>query len=56
MLVFRILYSFLVALARLAVRSGRSKELEIIALRHENAVLRRQVERPAVNDGYRTLL
>jgi hypothetical protein len=31
--VYRILYHFLAALARLAVRSGRSKELEIIVLR-----------------------
>jgi transposase len=56
MLVFRILYRFLADLARLAVRSGRSKDLEIIVLRHQLTVLRRQVERPAVNDGDRTLL
>ncbi len=56
-LVFRILYGFFVALARLAVRSGRFKDLEIIVLRHENAVSRRQVERRAVNDDDdRTLL
>jgi putative transposase len=41
---------------RLAVRSGRSKDLEIIVLRHQLAVLRRQVDRPAINDDDRTLL
>ena len=43
-------------LARLAVRSGRSKDLEIIVLRHQLAVLRRRVDRPAFNDDDRTLL
>ena len=56
MLVFHIFYQFLSALARLAVRSGRSKDLEIIVLRHQIQVLRRQVDRPAVNDDDRTLL
>ncbi|NNC74790.1 MAG: transposase [Acidimicrobiia bacterium] len=53
---FRILYRFLSALARLAVRSGRSKDLEIIVLRHQLTVLRRQTERPAIDDTDRTLL
>ena len=53
---FRILYCFLAGLARLAVRSGRSKDLEIIVLRHQVQVLRRQVDRPAVKDDDRTLL
>jgi putative transposase len=44
------------SLARLAVRSGRSKDLEIIVLRHENAVLRRRTNRPVLNDDDRTLL
>ncbi|MBC8195357.1 MAG: transposase [Acidimicrobiia bacterium] len=52
----RILYRLIAGLARLAVRSGRSKELEIIVLRHQLAVLRRQLGRPAVNDNDRTLL
>jgi putative transposase len=54
--VYRILYRFLASLARLAVRSGRSKDIEIIVLRHQLVVLRRQVERPALNDNDRTLL
>ena len=52
----RILYRLLVSLARLAVRSGRSKDLEIIVLRHQLAVLRRQNHRPALADEDRTLL
>ncbi|MGB5757534.1 MAG: hypothetical protein WBM50_11515 [Acidimicrobiales bacterium] len=52
----RIFYRLIAALARLAVRSGRSKDLEIIVLRHQLAVLRRQIDRPALNDNDRTLL
>jgi hypothetical protein len=54
--VYRILYRLLAGLACLAVRSERSKDLEIIVLRHENTVLRRQVGRPALNDDDRALL
>ena len=50
------MYRFLVALVRLAVRSRRSKDLEIIVLRHQLGVLRRQVDRPELTDADRTLL
>ncbi len=35
---------FITALARLAVRSGRAIDLEIIVLRHQLTVLRRQID------------
>ncbi len=54
--VFRILYRLLTALVRLAVRSGRSKDLEIIVHRHQLMVLRRQIDRPELNDDDRSLL
>jgi putative transposase len=53
---FRILYRFLASMARLAVRSGRSKDLEIIVLRHQLAVLGRRDARPVITDGDRSLL
>lgn len=53
---FRLLCRFLTLVARLTVRSGRSKDLEIIVLRHQLTVLRRQVDRPAVTDDDRALL
>jgi hypothetical protein len=43
-------------MARLAARSGRSKDLEIIVLRHQLIVLRRQINGPAINNDDRTLL
>ena len=52
----RILYRFLASLARLAVRSGRSKDLEIIVLRHQLTVLHRRNDRPALADEDRALL
>ena len=52
----RTLYRLVISLVALAVRSGRSKDLEIIVLRHQLAVLRRQVDRPAITDHDRTLL
>ncbi|MFT7649175.1 MAG: putative transposase [Candidatus Poriferisodalaceae bacterium] len=54
--VHRILYRFLASLASLAVRSGRSKDIEIIVLRHQLAVLRRQHDRPTLTDDDRSLL
>jgi putative transposase len=54
--VSRVLYRLIATLARLAVRSGRSKDLEISVLLHQLTVLRRQVDRPALNDHDRTLL
>ena len=35
------MYRFFVALVRLSVRSRRSKDLEIVVLRHQLGVLRR---------------
>ncbi len=52
----RVLDRFLASLARLAVRSGRSKDLEIIVLRHQLSVLMRQVDRPVFTDDDRSLL
>ena len=53
---FRILYRLLVSLARLTVRSGRSKNLKIIVLRHQLAVLHRRNNRPALAAEGRALL
>ena len=52
----RVLYRFLALLARLVVRNGRSKELEIIVLRHQLGVLHRQIGRPQLTEGGRALL
>ncbi len=54
--VYRILDRFLASLARIAVQSGRSRDIEIIVLRHQLALLRRQHKRPALTDGDRSLL
>ena len=54
--VYRIYYRFFATLARLAVRSGRSKDLEIIVLRHQLMVLRRQGDRPKLDNRDRSLL
>jgi transposase InsO family protein len=43
-------------MARLAVRSGRSKDLEIIVLRHQLGVLARRDARPVITDDDRSLL
>jgi len=52
----RLIYRILADLARVAVRTGRSKDLEILALRHQITVLRRQTKRPALTDNDRTFL
>ncbi len=52
----RILYRLLASVTVLAVRSGRSKDLEIIVLRHKVAVLGRSDTRPVITDDDRTLL
>ena len=52
----RILYRFLASLARLTVRSGRSKDLEIIVLRNQLTVLHRHNDRPALTNEDRALL
>jgi putative transposase len=46
----------LFALVPLLVRSGRAKELEILVLRHELAILRRQTRRPHLTPADRALL
>jgi putative transposase len=51
-LIIRRVFQFLVLLGR----SDRAKEIEILALRHQVAVLRRQVHRPDLRDGDRLLL
>ena len=53
---YRIFYRLIAGLARLAVRSGRAKDLEIVVLRHQLTVLRRQVARPGLDNDDRMLL
>jgi hypothetical protein len=55
-LTHRTLYRLVIGVLGLVVCSARSTDLEIIVLRHQLAVLRRQVDRPAINDDDRTLL
>lgn len=55
-LMHRVLYRLLVAIVGLLARSGRDKDLEIVVLRHQLTVLRRQIDRAALSEPYRTLL
>jgi putative transposase len=54
--VFRLFYRVLAALVLLAVGSGRSKDLEIVVLRHQLAVLQRTAQPPKLTDSDRSLL
>lgn len=49
-------YHLITSLARLTARFGHSKDLEIIVRRHQLSVLGRQIDRPSINNGGRTLL
>jgi hypothetical protein len=51
-LIFGRFCQFLVLLGR----GHQAKEIEILALRHQVAILRRRVNRPDLNDGDRVLL
>jgi len=56
---FRLLYLLMVwlfAWAALLARSGASKDVEILVLRHEVAVLRRQVARPKPDRADRAVI
>ena len=58
-MLFRLLYLLMVwlfAWAALLARSGASKDVEILVLRHEVAVLRRQVARPKPDWADRAVL
>jgi hypothetical protein len=49
-MMYRVLYRLLVALVTLLIRSSRDKDLEIVVLRHQLMVLRRQIDRPTLTE------
>lgn len=51
-----LLYRLLVTVVTLLFSSGRDKDLEIVVLRHQLMVLRRQIDRPALTEADRSLL
>jgi hypothetical protein len=53
---FYLIFRQLVAWLGLLARSSRSKNAEILVLRHEVAVLRRQVSRPCLSWADRTVV
>jgi len=55
-MMYRVLYRLLVALVTLLIRSSRDKDLEIVVLRHQLTVLRRQIDRPTLTEADRSLL
>jgi hypothetical protein len=52
--VHRIFYRLIASVALLAVRSGHSKDLEMIVVRHQLAAFERQFDWPAINDDDRS--
>ena len=51
-----VLYRLVFGLVTLATRSGHAKDVEIIVLRHQVAVLRRQIDRPEITERDRGLI